>query len=106
MLLAPPKRSRAALSVAARMALALTLMAVALANVLAAMAPRPWQQAVFLEQAVDLDNMGWGREGGLVLAGLLLLVARALMRGKRHAWLLSVTLLVFSMLSAIVSRVA
>jgi phosphatidylglycerol lysyltransferase len=103
MLLAPPNRSRAALSAAIRTAIALTLAAVALANVLA-MAPRPWQQVVFLEQVVDLDNLGWGREGGLVLAGLLLLVARALMRGKRHAWLLSVALLVFSMLSAIVSR--
>src|SRR5262249_14201898 len=103
MLLAPPNRSRSAARRAVRAVVAIALISVASANVMTALTPHPWQQAVFLEAAFDLDAVDSGREGVLLLALLLLLVARALLRGKRHAWLIAVALLVFSTISAALS---
>lgn len=60
------------------------LVAFALCGVLMGILVRPWAPTYIL---------GLGRMGGIAIWLLLLLVARALARGKRHAWLLSVGLL-------------
>lgn len=87
-----------------RAALALLLALAALANITVALIARPLPQALFVEQVVDLDSIGWGREGVIVVGVCLLLVARALARGKRHAWWLSVLLMAFSVASAAASH--
>lgn len=87
-----------------RSALALLVILIVLANAVVVLTPRPLQQAIFVEHFVDLDNFGWGRLGTVVVCLLLLFVANALLRGKRHAWLLSVALLGFSSASAMFSR--
>ena len=46
----------------------------------------------------------WERNSALVTGVLLLLIARALARGKRQAWWLSLGLLISSFLGAVVSR--
>lgn len=89
---------------AGRIAFALLLAMAALANLATLLLASPWQQIVAVEHVVDLDGLGWGREGALAAGLLLLLVARALARGKRHAWFLGVALLGFSLVSAHISR--
>ena len=56
------------------------------------------------EPLVDLGGPAWERDGLIMTGVLLLLIARALIRGKRQAWWLSVELLTFSLLSALVSK--
>jgi phosphatidylglycerol lysyltransferase len=97
-------RSAGMLMVAGRAGLALLLALAALANIAVALVTRPLPQAIFMEQVVDLDGVGWGREGVIVVGVCLLLVARALVRGKRHAWWLSVLLMAFSVASAAASH--
>jgi lysylphosphatidylglycerol synthetase-like protein (DUF2156 family) len=87
-----------------RGAFAFGVLVIVLANAVVVLTPRPLQQAVFVEHVVDLDSFGWGRLGTVVVGLLLLLVANALQRGKRHAWLLSVALLAFAIASAMFSR--
>ncbi|HEU5439847.1 MAG TPA: phosphatidylglycerol lysyltransferase domain-containing protein [Ktedonobacterales bacterium] len=89
---------------AGRIVFALLLAVAALANLATLLLASPWQQAVAVERVVDLDGLGWGREGALAAGLLLLLVARALARGKRHAWFLAVVLLGFSLASVRISR--
>jgi phosphatidylglycerol lysyltransferase len=60
------------------------LVGFALCGVLMGILVKPWAPTYLL---------GLGRMGGIAIWLLLLLVARALARGKRHAWLLSVGLL-------------
>src|SRR5262245_35420735 len=54
-----------------------------------------------VSQIVDLDEFAWGRAGAIALGLLLLLVARALARGKRQAWLLSLAMLAISLVGAL-----
>jgi phosphatidylglycerol lysyltransferase len=104
-MLAPPQRKPLhTLAAAGRGALALLIAAAALANIATTLLVRPWQPAVFVEYFFDVDMLGWGREGTLIACALLVLVACALLRGKRHAWLISVALLAFSLLSVVLSR--
>ncbi len=98
------RRSAGMLMVMGRAVLALLLALAALANIAVALVARPLAQAIFMEQVVDLDSLGWGREGAIVAGVCLLLVARALVRGKRHAWWLSVLLMAFSVASAAASH--
>lgn len=98
-----PTRPRA-LASATRKALAALLLLVALIYVLAALATQAWQPELLIEQVVDLDAVTWGRAGAVALALLLALVARALARGKRQAWLLSLVLLCLSLVGAILER--
>lgn len=72
------------LSTYARSVPASFLVAFAICGVLMGILVKPWTPTYML---------GQGRLGGIVIWILLLLVARALARGKRHAWLLSVGLL-------------
>jgi phosphatidylglycerol lysyltransferase len=104
MLMTPHHKSAHAFVTVGRSVLALAVGVVAVANVVSALATNPWQPAVFGEHIIDLDGLGWGPHGAIVVALLLLLVARALAKGKRQAWCLAVTLFAFSLLSTIVSR--
>lgn len=104
MMINPRRRSVQALTLAGRGVLASLLIITALANVITAMVASPWQQALFIEHFVDLDILWWGTQGQVVVGVLLLLVARALMRGKRQAWWLAVGLLAFALINAMFSR--
>src|SRR5215467_8198227 len=105
MLAGHPRTTPHPLTRAGRTTLALLLAVAALANLATLLLASPWQQAVAVEHVVDLDRLGWGREGTLAVGVLLLVVARALARGKRHAWFLAVALLAFSLVSAAIARV-
>jgi phosphatidylglycerol lysyltransferase len=85
----------------ARWALALVFVLVALANVAAALVTLPASLVEQVNQVVDLDELAWGRAGAIALGALLLLVARALARGKRQAWLLSLVMLAISLVGAL-----
>lgn len=98
------RRATQTLLLMSRGAVSLLLVFIALANVITAMVTRPLEPAVFMERFVYLDTVWWGPQGRFVAGVLLLVVARALMRGKRQAWWLAVGLLGFSLLSVAVSR--
>ncbi len=52
----------------------------------------------------DFNVLAWGQDG-LIVAGLLfLLLGRALLRGKRQAWLLSVALFTYSFLDTCLEK--
>ena len=104
MMINPRRRSVQVLTLAGRGVLAALLIVTALANVITAMVATPWQQALFIEHFVDLDTLWWGPQGQVVVGVLLLLVARALMRGKRQAWWLAVGLLAFALINTMFSR--
>lgn len=104
MVINPHRRSLHALTLAGRGILASLLIVTAAANVITAIVASPWPQALYVEHFVDLDSPWWGPQGQIVVGVLLLLVARALMRGKRQAWWLAVGLFAFSLISAIFSR--
>lgn len=104
MVMYPRRRSAQALTLVGRGVLALLLIVTALANVITAIVARPWQQALVVEHFVDLDMPWWGTQGQVVVGVLLLLVARALMRGKRQAWWLAVGLLAYALVSSLFSR--
>ena len=78
------RRLVAPLNTYGRAIAALFLLALALGGVLTSVLLKPWAPS---------DILGLGRLSGIVIWLLVLLVARALARGKRHAWLLSVSLL-------------
>jgi phosphatidylglycerol lysyltransferase len=84
----------------ARWALALVFALVALANIATALMTLPLIPIEQVSQVVDLDEFAWGRAGAIALGLLLLLVARALARGKRQAWLLSLAMLAISLVGA------
>src|SRR5712664_4139096 len=75
------------LAATGRAVLALVIVVSAIANV----------STIFVES-------GWEREGLIVMGVTLLLIARALFRGKRQAWWLSICLLAISLISAITSK--
>ncbi len=97
MRMAPRRSVRRSLAQAGRVALALLLLTVAGVNVVSALGAQPPAPASLVEQIVDLDGLGWGRVGLLTIAALVALVARALARGKRQAWLLAVGILALSL---------
>ena len=85
----------------ARWALALVFVLVALTNIVTALMTLPAIPIDQVSQIVDLDEFAWGRAGAIALGLLLLLVARALARGKRQAWLLSLAMLALSLVGAL-----
>jgi phosphatidylglycerol lysyltransferase len=89
---------------AARWSLALLLVVVALANIAAALIALPAIPVEQVNQVVDLDELAWGRAGAIALGLLLLLMARALARGKRQAWILSLAMLSVSLAGALAER--
>lgn len=104
MVINPRRKSLQALTLAGRGLLALLLIITAAANVITAIVASPWPQALYIEHFVDLDTPWWGPQGQVVVGVLLLLVARALMRGKRQAWWLAFGLFAFSLISGMFSR--
>jgi len=85
----------------ARWALASVFVLVALVNIATALTTLPAIPAEQVTQIVDLDELAWGRAGAIALGLLLLLVARALARGKRQGWLLSLVMLSISLVGAL-----
>src|ERR1700736_2844912 len=81
--------SRAALG---RMLLTLVLLVVALSNILVPFLQQRWQRLSVGEPPIDLNMLGWGQDGWIVASLLLLFIGRAVARGKRQAWLLTVAL--------------
>ena len=98
------RRSISALATASRSTLALVLALLALANFVDDLVIKPWSAATFGEQVIDLDRLGFARAEVVLLAALLLLVARALAHGKRQAWWLSLGLLGLAVLGALPGR--
>ena len=97
-------KKRHALAITGRSALAVVIAITALANIITVMREFPWNSMVVTEPLIDLGGPAWERDGLIVTGVLLSLIARALIRGKRQAWWLSVGLLTFSLLSALVSK--
>src|SRR5690242_17336202 len=89
------------LAAIARWALALVFVLVALTTIVTALMTLPAVLIDQVSQIVDLDELAWGRAGAIALGLLLLLVARALARGKRQAWLLSLAMLTISLVGAL-----
>jgi phosphatidylglycerol lysyltransferase len=83
---------------------ALLLVVLAVADVLTLTLVHPWGAAGALIELFALNDIGWGHEGIIVTAFLLLMLAQALMRRKRHAWLLSVGLVCFSFIAALTEK--
>ena len=98
------RRSSSALATAGRSTLALLLAFLALANIVDGLVIKPWAAATFGEQVIDLDRLGFARTEVVLLAALLLLIARALAHGKRQAWWLSICILGLSVLGALVGH--
>jgi phosphatidylglycerol lysyltransferase len=92
------------LAAIARWALALVFVLVALTTIVTALMTLPAVLIDQVSQIVDLDELAWGRAGAIALGLLLLLVARALARGKRQAWLLSLAMLAISLVGAMVEH--
>lgn len=63
-----------------------------------------WSQDMLLEDVVNLHEFGWGRDSTIIGALLLLVIARALVRGKRQAWWITLGLLGIAMLSAFLEQ--
>lgn len=89
------KRPSLALHSAGRYVPAALLLLVAGGGVVSAILVKPW---------VPTHVIGLGRLSSIAVWLLLLLVARALLRGKRQAWLLSVALLVLFAVDTIMSH--
>ena len=89
---------------AGRSILAIVIALTALANIITVMRDPSWSGIVVTEPLIDLGGSGWERDGFVITGILMLLIARALQRGKRQAWFLSVGLLTCSLWSAVISR--
>jgi phosphatidylglycerol lysyltransferase len=100
MVLRMPRWRWTALATIGRSALALALALIAAANLAVVLLARPQAQAVFLSSVVNLEALGWGRDGAIVAGTLLLVVSRSLARGKRHAWLLAIGLLTLQFITS------
>src|SRR5260221_4102392 len=83
---------------------ALLLVVLAVADVLTLTLVHPWGAAGALIELFALNDIGWGHEGIIVTAFLLLMLAQALMRRERHALLLSVGLVCFSLISPLTQK--
>jgi phosphatidylglycerol lysyltransferase len=97
-------RSVGALVVLCRRGLALVLALLAMANIVTALVVKPWAGAAYVEQVIDIDSLGFERAEVVMLAALLLLVARALAHGKRQAWWLSICIVGLSVLGTLLSH--
>ncbi len=96
--------NRGGLTTAGRGLLALIIVAIAIVNIVTTFMEVPWDTTVIMQPFFDLSGSTWERDSVLVTGALLLLIARALARGKRQAWWLSLGLLISSFLGAIISR--
>ncbi len=83
---------------------AIVIALTALANIITVVREFPWSGLIVTEPLIDLGGSGWERDGLIITGILMLLIARALQRGKRQAWCLSMGLLICSLYSAVVSR--
>jgi phosphatidylglycerol lysyltransferase len=89
---------------AGRRLLALIIMAIAIANIVTVIVEVPWDTTIIMQPFFDLGGIIWERASVLLTGALLLLIARALARGKRQAWWLSLGLFISAFLGAVVSR--
>lgn len=89
---------------AGRRLLALIIVAIAIANSVTVLVEVPWDTTMMMQPFFDMGGDAWERASVLLTGALLLLIARALARGKRQGWCLSLGLLMCSLLGAIVSR--
>lgn len=89
------KRTLLPLTLAGRYLPAIFLVILAVGGVVAGILVKPW---------TPTHIMGLGRFGGIAVWLLMLLVARALARGKRQAWLLSVGWLAVLVVDSFVNR--
>lgn len=101
-----PIQHRHTLSLASlgRLLLTFILMAVAVSNIIVPLIEQRWHQFSLGELPVDLNILGWGQDGLIVASFLLLFVGRALARGKRQAWFISVALFTFSLLDTVLEK--
>src|ERR1700730_200898 len=95
-------QNRQIVTAAGRRILALMIVALAIANIVTVIVEVPWD--TMMQPFFDLGGIIWERASVLVTGVLLLLIARALARGKRQAWWLALGLLVSSFLGAVVSK--
>lgn len=87
-----------------RWLMTLILLLVAISNIAFPLIAQHWRQFATGEPPIDLTASGWGQDGLIVVCILLLFVARALARGKRQAWLLSIMLFAFSLLDTLIEK--
>lgn len=92
------------LAAAGRGILALAMLLLALAHILSALVEWPWDVPTFTEPLIDLGGPTWEREGVLLIGISLFVLARAMARGKRQAWWLSLGLLLVSLVGALITR--
>ncbi len=93
-------KTRQTLMITGRRLFAAVLAIVAMTNLMTVVIELPWNSIVVTEPLLDLGGPVWERDSLIVTGLLLLLVARALVRGKRQAWWLSVGFLTFLLTSA------
>ena len=98
------RRDTRVLASVGRMLLTLLLIAVALSNVILPLVEQRWRHLSLGEPPIDFNMLGWGQDGLIVAGLLLLLLGRALVRGKRQAWLLSVALFTYSFLDTFLEK--
>jgi phosphatidylglycerol lysyltransferase len=104
-LIAPKSRRMVrALALIGRAAPAALLVLAAVTNIIPISSNHPSLVTLFLDHGLDLDQLATGRPGTVIIALVLLPVVRAMLRGKRHAWLLAVTLCAFSLASTRLSH--
>lgn len=80
---------------------AIIFMIITATNVVAALVVHPWGLLDLLGQALEFEGLAWSRELAVFTGILLVLVAWALARGRRHAWWLCIGLVGFSLLGTL-----
>jgi phosphatidylglycerol lysyltransferase len=95
---------RKIVTAAGRRSLALIIVAIAITTIVTVIVEVPWDTIIMMQPFFDLGGILWERASVLVTGILLLLIARALARGKRQAWWLALGLLISSFLGAVVSK--
>jgi phosphatidylglycerol lysyltransferase len=86
------------------MLLTLVLLVVTLSNILVPFLQQRWQRLSVGDPPIDLNMLGWGQGGWIVASLLLLFIGRAMARGKRQAWFLTVALFTFSLLDTVLEH--
>jgi len=89
-----------------RVTLAVLLFLLAVAYLIEAPIWQPWEPSAVLGSLVDDDWRPWGLLGIIGIGALLVLLMRALARGKRHAWLVTTALLLLALVGALIEHVA
>jgi len=92
------------LATTGRTLLALIIVISAIANVSTIYMESRLGIVTFTEPLMDLGGANWEHEGLIMMGVTMLLIARALFRGKRQAWWLSMFFLVISLMSAVISK--